>query len=151
MSLQTRVARHLPVLILLSALLGFLDATYLTVKHYVGGSLPCSILDGCDTVTTSTYATIGPVPVALLGALFYLTIILLVVAYWQSSSNIKLISIIFWLSLVALIASLYFIYLQIFVIKALCLYCLISATTSTLIFFLTLWWRRGARREVLTT
>ncbi len=143
--------KRFSILVLVFALVGFLDATYLSIKHYTGGTLPCSILDGCDTVTTSAYASFGPVPVALLGALFYLSVIVLAILRLQNQDSAKPLNLIFWLSSLAFLASLWFVYLQFFVIKALCLYCLISATTSTLIFLLALWWRRRARREVLAS
>ncbi len=46
------------------AVIGLADAVYLTVKHYLGGSVPCSLTEGCDTVLTSNYAVFGGLPVA---------------------------------------------------------------------------------------
>ena len=125
-------SRNLSLTLLALSFIGFADASFLTIKHYTGGSIPCSLLDGCDTVTRSAYSTIGPVPVALLGALFYLTVFVLTLLYLQQP-NQKLIKIIWLLAIFAFLASLGFIYLQAFVINAWCLYCLGSALTSTLI------------------
>lgn len=50
---------------LILGFLGFLDATYLTVKHYLGTPINCSIFEGCEKVTTSQYATVGGVPVSV--------------------------------------------------------------------------------------
>lgn len=113
--------------------MGFLDASYLVVKYYLGGSLPCSILDGCDTVTTSKYSTATGVPVALLGAIYYLIIFVLAISYLESKKS----AVVFFLSrftLIGFLASLWFVYLQVFVLKELCLYCLFSALTSTALF-----------------
>ena len=101
------------------ALIGFADAVFLTTQHYLGKIPPCTIVSGCETVLTSPYAVIAGVPLALLGALFYLAILI-------RPSRL----------LVALgfIASLGLLYLQIFVIKALCMYCLLSLVTSTGVF-----------------
>jgi len=41
---------------------GFLDASYLTAKHYLNFEIPCSILNGCEQVLTSQYATLFGVP-----------------------------------------------------------------------------------------
>ena len=60
-------------LILILAFAGFVDATYLTISHFRGTALACTISNGCETVTTSAYATLFGLPVALLGLLFYLT------------------------------------------------------------------------------
>lgn len=126
-------SRNLSWTLGLLSFLGFLDSTYLTVKHYVGGPLPCSLLQGCETVTTSVYAQIFGIPIALFGALFYLTVLVLVIVEWQTGRT-DLRQIIWFLGLIAFIVSLVLIGLQVFVIKALCLYCLGSALTSTLIF-----------------
>ncbi len=114
---------------------GFADATYLTVKHFLGGPIPCSILKGCEQVTTSQYSTIFGIPVALLGSFYYLTILVLAVIYFDSRkpSVLKLLA---CLTPVGFLASMAFVYLQIFVIKAICLYCMVSATTSTILFIL---------------
>ena len=125
-------SRNLSLTLLALSFIGFADATFLTIKHYTGGTIPCSILDGCDTVTRSAYSVIAGVPVALLGVLFYLTVFALTLLYLQQP-NQKLIKIVWWLGLFAFLASLVFIYLQAFVINAWCLYCLGSALTSTLI------------------
>src|SRR5690348_14780226 len=55
--------------------LGFLDAAYLTILHYKNVIPPCSIAHGCETVLTSQYATLGPIPIALLGVFFYLVVL----------------------------------------------------------------------------
>lgn len=113
--------------------IGFLDASYLTVKHYLGETVGCSFLKGCETVTTSSYATISGIPVALGGAIYYLIIFLLTIFYLDTGRK----HIFGWaaqLTGVGLLASTYFLFLQIFIIKALCLYCLISAATSILLF-----------------
>lgn len=137
-------AKVLLLLTLALGLLGFSDATYLTVKHYTGGTIPCTITHGCDTVTSSAYSAIAGVPVALFGALFYLSAILLAIAYWQTQQR-GLLRIFLVLSSVAFLASLGFVYLQAFVIHAWCQYCLLSALTSTLLCVVaTLSWRHAS-------
>lgn len=117
------------------ALVGFSDATYLTVVHFQGGTPPCSVLKGCEVVTTSKYATIGPVPLALLGSLFYFTVLVTAVAYWDSRKRI-IAAFLPVLGLVGFGVSVGLVGLQVFVIKAICLYCIASATSSTAIFLL---------------
>ena len=63
---------------------GFADATYLTTQHYLGLPVACSILEGCEQVTTSPYSLIFGIPVALLGSIFYLTALILCVIYLDS-------------------------------------------------------------------
>ncbi|OGJ43028.1 hypothetical protein A3B60_03830 [Candidatus Peregrinibacteria bacterium RIFCSPLOWO2_01_FULL_39_12] len=118
--------------------IGFLDAGYLTVVHYTGADLACSFLEGCEIVTTSKYSLIFGIPVALLGALYYLTILILSLLYFDTKNNI-LLKIFPALTIFGFLASGWFIYLQIFVIKALCEYCILSAVTSTILFILGLY------------
>ncbi|MEK7142099.1 MAG: vitamin K epoxide reductase family protein [Patescibacteria group bacterium] len=112
---------------------GLLDASYLAVKHYTGTIPPCAIAKGCETVTTSQYATIGGVSVALFGAIYYLIILITSIALIDTGNNFlkKFLS---KFSIIGLIASIWFVSLQLFVIKALCLYCIASATSSVAIF-----------------
>jgi uncharacterized membrane protein len=37
---------------------GFLDAVYLTAKHYTGFEITCSLVHGCEQVLTSQFATV---------------------------------------------------------------------------------------------
>lgn len=114
--------------------LGLLDAGYLTYKHYLGGVPPCTI-HGCEVVLTSAQSEIAGIPVALLGALYYATILLLSLAYLFSKKEM-VIRHAAYLTPAGFLASLYFVYLQLFVIGAICLYCMASATTSTILFIL---------------
>ena len=120
-------------LFLLVSFLGFLDAAYLTVIHYTGGELKCGFFGGCGVVTTSVYSVIAGIPVSLLGTVYYLILFFLVYAY-ADTQRINIMKIVSWLTLIGVGASLWFLFLQVFIIKALCLYCLISATTSFSLF-----------------
>lgn len=141
-------SRKLLAAIFLFGFIGFADAAYLTIKHYTGGPIPCSVFRGCDTVTNSVYSAIGGIPIALFGALFYLVAMALAIAYWQTGQKI-LIKTLWVLSFLAFLASLFLVYLQIFVIKELCQYCMISALTSTLVFVsATLSFRRASTTSV---
>src|SRR3990170_963579 len=121
------------ILIGLFSFLGLVDASYLAAKHYSGTIPPCAIVKGCEVVTTSQYATIGGVSVALLGAIYYLTVLVISIAIIDTKSD-RLKKFLAGFSVIGLLASIWFISLQLFVIKALCLYCLASAFSSTAIF-----------------
>ena len=125
--------RWLPWGMLIVSFLGFLDATYLTVKHYRGDGVRCSITSGCEEVLTSQYATFFDIPVALLGGLFYLTLLILSIVYLDTrrDSVIKFAS---YITIVGFGVSTYFVYLQMFIIEAFCQFCLLSALASTLLF-----------------
>mgnify|MGYP001561561753 FL=1 len=129
------------LLIGLFSFLGLIDASYLAAKHYTGTIPPCTIVKGCEAVTTSQYATVGGISVALLGAIYYLIVLIISVAIIDTDNNFlkKFLS---RFSILGLLASIWFISLQLFVIKALCLYCLVSAFSSTAIFITAIFLRK---------
>ncbi|MDO8435465.1 MAG: vitamin K epoxide reductase family protein [bacterium] len=129
--------RWFPVTLLLVSLVGFLDAAYLAAKHFLGLPVVCTFLGGCGTVTTSRFSVIAGIPVALLGACYYLVVFLLVVAYFDTKRN-SLMVMAARLTPVGFLASLWFVFVQAFLLKAWCLYCLVSAVTSTILFVVAL-------------
>ena len=132
-SVPKNISWALPIV----SVLGFADALYLTVKHYQGVAPSCIIFSGCDTVATSVYATIGPIPVALLGVIFYFFMLLLSLMYLDRRAKSALV-VALLVSSVGVLFTLWFLYLQVFVIKAFCVYCIFSAITSITLFFLSL-------------
>ena len=122
------------IIFLAVSAIGFLDAAYLTVEHYRGDIPPCTIL-GCEIVLTSAQSRIAGIPVALLGSLYYLTLLILSFAYLDSKKR-PIIRFASYCTVVGLIASIYFVYLQLFVIREICQYCMASAGTSTILFAL---------------
>ncbi len=129
-----RISKWIPVVILLLALVGFSDATFLTVKHYQGIIPPCSI-NGCETVLTSKYSTMFGIPDPLFGSIFYFIVIVSLVAYFDSKKEFFL-KFAFGFSVFGFLFSLYFISIMTFVIHALCEYCALSAFSSISIFAL---------------
>jgi uncharacterized membrane protein len=121
----------------LVALVGLADAAYLTVEHVSGRSVRCMVVSGCDEVLQSSYATIAfGVPVAAVGAVAYFTVFsLATLAAFGYDGARKLLA---PLVAVMFLATLWFLYLQAFVIKAVCTYCLISATVTTVLALLVL-------------
>jgi uncharacterized membrane protein len=122
------------IFFIIISFLGFLDATYLTAQHYMGAIPPCVITTGCETVLTSEHSVIFGVPTALWGAMYYLLIFILAVLAFDIKPEI--IRFTAYLTPLGFLASLYFVYLQLFVIKEICSYCMISAATSTILFIL---------------
>jgi uncharacterized membrane protein len=124
-----KLRKHRFIILFILALVGFSDAAYLTAEHARGVVPPCSLVTGCETVLTSPYSSLGSIPVAALGVLFYGTLLVLLVAYYDSRSPFFAGSIAL-ASIGGVVATLVFIYIQVVIIKAICLYCMISATTS---------------------
>lgn len=121
---------------------GFIDSLYLTVVEYSGRNITCSFLSGCQTVLTSDYAWIGGVPMALLGVVYYLGVLLGTVAYIDTRRQL-IIGAVASATIVGFVTSIYLVYLQAVVLQAWCQYCLLSAITSTLLALVggRLWYR----------
>jgi len=120
-------------IMLVIAIIGFIDATYLTVNHYNGTDLVCGTSGGCTVVTTSTYSQIFGIPVALFGSLYYFFVASLSLAYLQQKNSLIL-KMLTYIPIIGFLMSGWFVYLQLYVINAICFYCMGSAITSTLLF-----------------
>lgn len=121
------------IIFIIIGVIGFLDATYLSLERFHGIIPICKVVSGCKTVLLSQYSTIGPIPLSELGMLYYLVVIVGAVLFLDLK-KIRILHLLAAFTLLGIFASGYFVYLQVFVIKALCIYCLASATTSLLLF-----------------
>src|SRR5205814_9834968 len=110
---------------------GLADATYLSVQALTGETLSCGGSPDCFRVLGSAYAKVGGIPVALLGALAYFTVFTFATfaAFGYARARIFLIPIIGAMFL----ATLWFLYVQAFVLHAYCRYCLFSAAITFLL------------------
>ena len=127
------------------ALVGFADTAYLTATHYAGAPVFCGASGGCDAVLTSAFATLGPVPIALLGAVYYGIASLLAWTPIESWTR-RTAGVLAGLTGVALVVSGVLFLLQALVIEAWCRYCLVSAAITTLLFVTALVVLRAVRR-----
>ena len=127
--------KWIPITILVLSLAGFADATYLTVKHYQGIIPPCSI-SGCEVVLSSDYSVILGIPVPLLGVVFY-SILILATFIYLDSKNTRVkdvgLTVIMGISTLGLLAALGFIAIMLFVLHAICIYCMVSDTITIFI------------------
>ena len=119
----------------LVALIGFADASYLTIEHYRNVIPPCSVTGGCEVVLTSEFSTIGGLPISLVGAIYYLLILVGTLIYIESK-NLEYFKNALWLTVVGFLTSVFLFYVQAAILHAFCAYCLGSAATSTVLFIL---------------
>ena len=111
------------------SLLGLADALYLTIEHVTGQSVRCTILAGCSAVLSSPYAVVAGIPLAAIGAAAYFSVFsLAILTLFGYSSAGKLMRA---LVVLMFLVSLWLIYLQAFVIREFCQYCLLSALITT--------------------
>jgi uncharacterized membrane protein len=111
--------RALRIAAALVALAGIGVAGYLTWVHFDDAALVCVAGGGCETVQESEYAEIAGIPVALLGLGSY--VVLLGLVLWDTATARLAAAA---LALVGLLFSMYLVILQLFVIDAVCVWCL---------------------------
>ena len=122
-SAKDRQGRALRVALGVLAAAGLLVSIYLSWVHFVGVPPVCvGGSGGCETVQSSRYATVSGVPVAVVGIAGYAA--LLVSAVLRGEVGVYLG---FLISLVGTLFSAYLTYLEIFVIHAICQWCVASA------------------------
>ncbi|MEK6333308.1 MAG: vitamin K epoxide reductase family protein [Acidobacteriota bacterium] len=112
----------------LLSLVGLADALYLTIQHVTGQSLRCTVISGCSEVLSSPYAQIGPVPLAALGAAAYFTVFSLSILALFGYPFVR--PLLRMLVAVMFLMTIWLLYLQAFVIRHFCQYCLISAAVT---------------------
>jgi uncharacterized membrane protein len=127
--------RRLRVASLAIVVLGLGVAAYLTYVHYAGLQPFCAGgSGGCERVQSSTYARLAGVPVAVLGLAGYLAI---AVALSAAGERARLAAAA--LAVAGFGFSAYLTYLELFVIHAICQWCVASAVLLTMLAVLTVW------------
>ena len=124
------------MVVALLALVGLFVALYLTMyKTGMIGVITCSI-GSCETVNTSRWSTLLGLPVAAWGLGFYITALAVAIASLQDrwvderAPSVVLVALSGW----GVLFSAWLTYLELFVIHAICMWCVISAIIVTLIF-----------------
>jgi uncharacterized membrane protein len=121
------------------AILGVLVAGYLTWAHIDESTALCSEGGGCDIIRQSPYSQAAGIPVAAIGVLGYLSILGILVLEEDNGPLVESGPVlVFGLSLVGALYSAYLTYLELFVIDALCPYCVASAVIMAALFVLAL-------------
>lgn len=164
----------LSLLFIFLSIVGLADAGYITYNELNGVVPPCNVSGfKCESVLSSEWAHIGPLPISVLGLIFYGSIFLLAtlhltevnlrplgtrLAQMFGISDKKALAAhpLSWITPLDLLTfmggmgflfSLYLVILMAFVIKAWCLYCLISAVNALLLFVFTRVYSQDARSQ----
>jgi uncharacterized membrane protein len=127
----SRFRTILYTIVAIVAVAGLADATYLTVQAITGETLTCGGSPDCFRVLGSSYAKLGGIPVAILGALAYFTVFTFATfaafGYPRAPKFLALIAGAMFLT------TLWLLYVQAFLLHAYCRYCLFSAAITFLI------------------
>jgi len=130
-------ASGLHAIIIICAFCGVLLALYIHRKKRLHEPLTCPIGHSCDPVIHSRYSQFMDMPVEILGVIYYTIIVvsyilfLAVPALSQTFPSL----ILFALSALAFLFSLYLIVVQLFILRQWCTWCIISALLCAVIFF----------------
>jgi uncharacterized membrane protein len=123
------------------ALLGGLDSVYLLLaKTGLIGGLSCTVSHGCDTVNSSSYSEFLGIPVAGIGLVGYLVLFVLAIVgiqprWLDDSLPDRLVSL---FAGVGVVFTLYLTYAEIFILGAICQWCVVSQVLILGIFVLSL-------------
>ena len=128
------------MLVALVALAGLFVALYLSLfKLGYIGTLVCKV-GSCETVQMSRWATLLGVPVAVWGVVFYVAVLGIALAGLNGAlvDSRRLSELLVGVTGVGLLYSLWLTGLELFVIHAICLYCVISAVLVTALLVISL-------------
>ncbi len=138
---QVKPSKLWPWSVMAVSLVGIGDTLYLILNEIYGGTIKCIIVNGCEKVLTSKYSVFAGIHLSWWGLGFYASVFLAVNIYDLYGGNIwlKLLSL---MTTAAFLVSLSLLGIQIFILKALCIYCLTSAASSTTLFVLVMIMRK---------
>ena len=120
-----RLAAWLPAMLVALDVVGLGVAAYLSIVELGGGVPVCGPLRGCEDVARSPYARIGGpdgLPVAVLGVALSLALLTLAVTWWRTDARWALAGH-YGLSLVGVSFEAYFLFVQVAIIGAVCVWC----------------------------
>ena len=128
-------ARSLRILLIALTLVGLGVASYLTYVHYSGIKVACTAGESCTKVQTSQYSKLAGVPVALIGLIGYVGILLSLLAPEREETRFATVS----LTVIGFGFSAYLTGRELWSIHAICEWCVSSAIIMTLLMCLSIW------------
>ena len=121
------------LLLIASALLaigGIGIASYLTVVHFADQPIVCSGIGDCEKVNSSSYAKLAGIPIAVLGLISYVTMLVLALGA-LIRRDAMLVAAAWGIALAAFGFSMYLTYVELEVLDAICIWCVASASVVT--------------------
>jgi uncharacterized membrane protein len=126
----SKFSRNLRIAMIVLTVLGVALATYLTIVHYAGLKPACTAGQSCIKVQTSYWSKLDGVPVALLGLIGYIGILISLVLPDREETRAATL----FLTLIGVGFSGYLTYRELFSIHAVCEECATSAVFLALLF-----------------
>lgn len=118
-------------------ILGLLVSIYMTIYKVTSNDSMCLGSGDCSTVNASKYSEVNGIPVAALGVFGYAAILALHFfekrsRFFKQNSTLM----IFGLALTGFIFTVWLVYIEIVLIKAICPFCVTSQVAMTIIFII---------------
>ena len=134
---------HPGIILAILDVIGLAIASYLASVELAGGVPVCGPIHGCEDVARSEYSRIGGIPVAVFGVGLSLLLFSLALAWYRSNLYVLLLGH-YGLSLAGVLFEVYFLYIQVVVIGAVCIWCASYGLSLVLRFVIALVvWMRG--------
>jgi uncharacterized membrane protein len=124
---------------LVLTLVGVLVSIYMTIYKVTSNDALCLGSGDCSTVNASRYSEVYGIPVASVGIAGYLSILL--VLWYERLDKFFLKNgplLVFGMSLTGFLFTLYLIYIESAILRAICPFCLLSQISMTVIFILSI-------------
>ena len=117
--------------------LGLLVSIYMTIYKVTSNNAMCLGSGDCSTVNASRYSEVYGIPVAVFGVLGYVAILATLLfenrnGFFKQNSTLM----IFGMALTGFLFTLWLIYVEVAILKALCPFCVTSQTAMTIIFII---------------
>jgi uncharacterized membrane protein len=127
----------LRVFIILSAIGGFILSYYIFTKKRARAALVCPVGSDCSAVIHSEYSQFFGIPVEVFGMFYYAAIAVgyLSILSYPAIALSEISFGLFAMTAVAFLFSLYLVTIQAFALRQWCVWCLVSALISSLLFF----------------
>jgi len=121
------------------SVIGIAISIYMTIFKLTNNNAMCLGNGGCSTVNASRYSEIYGIPVAVFGLVGYFAIVAALflearVKIFKEYGNLLACG----MALTGVLFTAYLTYLEIYVIKAICPFCVASAVAISLVFIITL-------------
>ncbi len=128
------------------SLVGLAVSAYLTIEHYAAPTVlacPDTGAISCQKVTTSSWSMIGPVPMALLGLLWFagMAVLTTPVAWRQRSLDAVRVA----GAVAGVVSVVYLVWVELYRVEAICLWCTVVHAAAVALLVSILWTTTGLR------
>lgn len=135
-------------LIFVFSLLGLAVVSILLYEYNLSGPVICPIGNGCDIVRNSPYSNFLGISLPILGIIFYVFMTGLSIWRTHNLRDVRFLGLQLLSALVGFVFGVYLTFLEAFVIKAYCFWCVLSFIISgVILLFAVLSWKRSKNED----